>query len=109
MLVAGIDGGQSSTVAVVLDADGAVLGRGTSGPADHVDEPHDSRRAAQACERAVAAALTTGGEPADAPLAAVVIGLSGFEGVWHGIEPAFGDARVLRERLITAGVDLDRD
>jgi N-acetylglucosamine kinase-like BadF-type ATPase len=94
MLVAGVDGGQSSTVAVVLDADGGVLGRGTAGPADHVDEPRDSRRAAQACERAVAAALAAGGQPADAPLAAVVIGLSGYEGVWHGVEPAFGEARV---------------
>jgi N-acetylglucosamine kinase-like BadF-type ATPase len=32
--------------------------------------------------------------PADTPLTAVVIGLSGYEGAWHGREPAFGDALV---------------
>ena len=41
-IVAGIDGGQSSTIAVVLDASGELLGRGTAGPSDHVDEPAGS-------------------------------------------------------------------
>jgi N-acetylglucosamine kinase-like BadF-type ATPase len=91
---AGIDGGQSSTVAVVLDAYGTVLGRGTAGPSDHVGEPPNSRRAAVACESAVAAALAKAKLPADTPLAAVVIGMSGYEGQWHGREPAFGSATV---------------
>ena len=47
-IVAGIDGGQSSTVAVLMDARGTVLGRGTAGPSDHVDEPATSQRAAEA-------------------------------------------------------------
>jgi N-acetylglucosamine kinase-like BadF-type ATPase len=88
-LFAGIDGGQSSTVAVVVDAHGEVLGRGTAGPSDHVDEPATSQRAAQACEAAVAAALAAAHLPPDAPLEAVVIGLSGYEGKWHGREPHF--------------------
>ena len=58
-LYAGIDGGQSSTIAVVLDARGTVLGRGTAGPSDHVDEPANTQRAAQACESALAAAPMT--------------------------------------------------
>jgi glucosamine kinase len=88
-LFAGIDGGQSSTIAVVAGANGEVLGRGTAGPSDHVDEPATSQRAAQACEGALAAALAAAHLPLDAPLEAVVIGLSGYEGSWHGREPHF--------------------
>lgn len=87
--VAGIDGGQSSTTAVILDAQGLLLGRGTAGPSDHVDEPADSVRAAGACEAALAAALRAARLPADAVPAAVAVGLSGYEGTWHGRPPAF--------------------
>jgi glucosamine kinase len=93
-LFAGIDGGQSSTVAVVLDARGALLGRGTSGPSDHVDEPATTQRAAEACESALAAALAAAGLPAKTAIKAVVVGLSGYEGNWHGREPDFGAATV---------------
>jgi N-acetylglucosamine kinase-like BadF-type ATPase len=93
-LFAGIDGGQSSTVAVVLDERGTALGRGTAGPSDHVDEPATTQRAAAACETALAAALTAAGLPAGSPLKAVVVGLSGYEGRWHGREPDFGAAIV---------------
>jgi N-acetylglucosamine kinase-like BadF-type ATPase len=93
-LYVGIDGGQSSTIAVVLDERGTVRGRGTAGPSDHVDEPVTSERAAQACESAVAAALGAAGLPAGTALAAVVVGLSGYEGDWHGREPSFGSAVV---------------
>jgi glucosamine kinase len=91
---AGIDGGQSSTIAVVLDAHGAVLGRGTAGPSDHVDEPATTQRAAAACEAALAAALRAAGLAPDTAIAAVVVGLSGYEGNWHGREPDFGRAVV---------------
>ena len=87
--VAGIDGGQSSTIAVVLDEAGATIGRGTAGPSDHVDEPPDSQRAAAACEAALAAALRAANLPAGTPLGAVVVGLSGYEGAWHGRRPLF--------------------
>jgi N-acetylglucosamine kinase-like BadF-type ATPase len=93
-LFAGIDGGQSSTTAVVVSVSGDVLGRGTSGPCDHVDEPPNSRRCAEACENAVARALAAARLPEHSPLAAVVIGLSGYDGVFHGIPPVFGGARV---------------
>lgn len=89
MLFAGIDGGQSSTVAVVIDEHGTLLGRGTAGPSDHVDEPTGSSRAAHACEAALAHALERAGLPVESPLAAVTIGLSGYDGEWHGIEPRF--------------------
>ena len=93
-LVAGIDGGQSSTVAAIVDASGVVRGRGTAGPSDHVDEPDDSERAARACMQAVAHALTAAGLPRDTRLEAVTIGLSGYEGQWHGALPSFATANV---------------
>lgn len=80
---------------MVLDENGQILGRGNAGPSDHVDEPAGSRRAADACQRALAAALARAGLAADATLAAVVIGLSGFEGEWHGVEPRLA-ARTVR-------------
>jgi N-acetylglucosamine kinase-like BadF-type ATPase len=93
-LFAGIDGGQSSTTAVVVNGAGDVLGRGTAGPCDHVDEPPDSRRCAEACEAAVARALAAARLPAKSPLEAVVVGLSGYDGTFHGVPPRFDGARV---------------
>jgi len=91
---AGIDGGQSSTVAVILDQQGTLLGRGTAGPSDHVDEPATSQRAAAACESALAAAVAAGGLPAGMEPVSVVVGLSGYDGEWHGRQPVFGGAVV---------------
>jgi N-acetylglucosamine kinase-like BadF-type ATPase len=91
---AGIDGGQSSTTAVVMSGAGDVLGRGVAGPCDHVDEAADSRRCAEACETAVARALAAAALPASSVLEAVVIGLSGYDGTFHGVPPRFGNARV---------------
>lgn len=88
-LFAGIDGGQSHTEAVVVDAGGLILGRGTAGPSDHVGEAETSRRAAEACETALRRALEAAGLDPATPLAAVVAGISGFEGSWHGVEPVF--------------------
>jgi len=88
-LVAGIDGGQTATVAVVVGDDGTVLGRGSAGPSDHVGQPAGSDRAARACARAVTQALAAAGLPAETAFAAVVAGVSGFEGEWHGREPVF--------------------
>jgi N-acetylglucosamine kinase-like BadF-type ATPase len=93
-LYAGVDGGQSSTIAVVLDATGTQLGRAVAGPSDHVGEAPDSQRAAVACEGAVADALRDAGLPADSALTAVVIGISGYEGAWHGRDPCFPGAVV---------------
>jgi N-acetylglucosamine kinase-like BadF-type ATPase len=94
-LVAGIDGGQSSTSAVVVDQNGVVLGRGHAGPADHVDEPPGSRKFAEAS----AAALTRALEAAELPLAvrfeAVHVGLSGYDGDFDGAQPQFA-ARTVR-------------
>lgn len=85
--VAGIDGGQSSTSAVIIDETGAVRGRGTAGPADHVDEEPGSRKFAQACERSIIRALEAGGLPRKTRFAAVCAGLSGFDADFDGVMP----------------------
>jgi glucosamine kinase len=90
VLIAGIDGGQSSTGAVVIDAtSGEILARDRSGPSDHVGELRDSERAALACEMSLSVALATAGLDMKTPFAAVGIGMSGYEGAWHGRMPAF--------------------
>jgi N-acetylglucosamine kinase-like BadF-type ATPase len=94
VLVAGIDGGQSSTTAVVMNGAAEPLGRGSAGPCDHVDEPADSQRCAEACETAVARALAAAGMPERSPLDAVVLGLSGYDGTFHGVLPRFGSTPV---------------
>jgi len=86
-VVAGIDAGQSSTRAVLIDESGRVLGRGNAGAADHIDEPADSRRLAEACEHAIAEALAAAHLDPRLPLDAVVVGLSGYEGTIRGAQP----------------------
>ncbi len=82
--LAGIDGGQSSTAAALVDERGAVLGRGTAGPAAHVDEPPGSARCAQACAGALARAVAAAGLPAGTALEAVHVGLSGWDAGFDG-------------------------
>jgi len=92
--VAGIDAGQSATQAAILDELGRVVGRGHAGAADHIDEPADSRRLADACERAVREAFTAAHLPPSTELEAVVIGLSGYEGAIRGAPPRLASQQV---------------
>ncbi|MDQ6944661.1 MAG: ATPase, partial [Candidatus Eremiobacteraeota bacterium] len=92
--VAGIDGGQSSTTAVVVDEKGVVRGRGGAGPADHVDEPPGSRKFADACTTALLRALEAAGLPRDTRFAAVHAGLSGYDEHFDGVRPVFGSDTV---------------
>lgn len=87
--VVGIDGGQSSTTAVVVDEKGVVRGRGTAGPADHVDEPPGSRKFADAATTALARALEAARLPRDTRFAAVHAGLSGYDEHFDGARPVF--------------------
>jgi N-acetylglucosamine kinase-like BadF-type ATPase len=93
-LFGGIDGGQSSTTAVVGDADGRVLGRGSAGPADEVGCDARSTRLKDALEGALAAALDDAGLPRDTRFEAIVAGVSGYAGASVGIAPGFNAARV---------------
>jgi glucosamine kinase len=77
-LFAGIDGGQSSTVAIVGDARVA-LGRGSGPPADLVGEARGSSRQADALDTALAAALVAARLDPRARFDAIVAGISGFD------------------------------
>jgi glucosamine kinase len=79
MLVAGIDGGASSTTCLIADDAGRVLGRGVGGPVDHLYRAEGRRRTSQALAEALDAAFRDAGLPRSAPLGAVVAGLTGLE------------------------------
>jgi N-acetylglucosamine kinase-like BadF-type ATPase len=74
----GVDGGQSSTVAVVGDADGE-LGRGIGPPADLVGKPRDPRLQAAAIGAAIEGARAAAGLPPRTRVAGLVAGISGFD------------------------------
>ncbi|MBV8424511.1 MAG: hypothetical protein JO349_04920 [Candidatus Eremiobacteraeota bacterium] len=94
-LYAGIDGGQSSTVALIADERQTILGHGVSGPCDHIGQPADSPRFAHALEDAIGAALQEAALPPDSTFEAVVAGISGYEGAIHGIAPKLNAPRVV--------------
>lgn len=93
-LYAGIDGGQSSTVAVVADERKTILGRGVAGPCDHIGQAVDSPRFARALEHAVSLALMDAKLPMDSEFEAIVAGISGYEGEIHGLAPKLSARRI---------------
>ena len=95
MLFAGIDAGQSSTLAAIGDEHGTVLGRGTAGPADEIGADAQSTRLRDALEGALAAALANAHLPADSPIESIVAGISGYEGRVYGVPPKLPSSRVL--------------
>lgn len=77
-LYAGVDGGQSSTVAAI--GDGArEFARATGPPADLVGRPRDPALQAAVVDTAVAAALARAGLDPALRLAGLVAGISGFD------------------------------
>lgn len=72
----GIDGGQSSTLALLCDQTGAVLGVGHAGPSNHVHEPGGKERLENALRESVQAAFADADLPL-APLAAACCGMTG--------------------------------
>ena len=95
ILVAGIDGGQSSTVAVVGDESGRVLGRGTSGPSDEIGAGPESTRLRDALRSALDDALARAGMPRGTRCDAVVAGISGYNGRVYGRPPELAARRVV--------------
>lgn len=93
-LVAGIDGGQSSTVAAIGDETGREIGRGVAGPSDEVAQGPDSTRLRDALRGALAAACAQAGLPPDVRFEAIVAGISGYEGRVYGAPPELPAANV---------------
>jgi N-acetylglucosamine kinase-like BadF-type ATPase len=94
LLVAGIDGGQSSTVALVADETGRILGRGAAGPADEIGTGPESTRLRDALHGALHDATVHAGIATDATFAAIVAGISGYNGTQRGRPPRLPSERV---------------
>jgi len=94
----GVDGGQSSTTALIGDASGRVLGVGRGGPCNHVSGPEARARFSAAVGGCVAQARVAAGLPSDLAFEAACFGFSG--------SPSDKDALVasmftLRRRLLS--------
>lgn len=77
-LFLGVDGGKSSTKAVVGDESGRVLGTGAGGPANHVGEAEGRERLSRAVTECVGLACRQAGiEPAQVRFEAACFGMSG--------------------------------
>jgi N-acetylglucosamine kinase-like BadF-type ATPase len=87
LLVAGIDGGQSSTVAVIGDERGRILGTGAAGPADEIGAGPDSTRLRDALGGALEDARRRAQLPQQSRFAAIVAGISGYDGRVYGRAP----------------------
>lgn len=91
---AGLDGGQSSTTAVIGSLDGRILARGAGPPADEVAQGPESTRLRDALSSALADAVASAGLGREVRFAAIVAGISGYEGRVLGREPVLPAERV---------------
>jgi len=92
---AGIDGGQSSTTAVIAGESGEILGRGTAGPADEVGEGPESTRLRDALSTALSNAMKNAQLDASLQFECVVAGISGYEGRVYGKPPELPARKVV--------------
>lgn len=91
--VAGIDGGQTATAAVIGDERGRIAGRGVAGPADEVGQGAGSSRMHDALSNALRAACKDAGLAVNTHFEAIVAGVSGYEGRVYGKVPELPAAR----------------
>ncbi len=75
-VVLAIDGGQSSTLALIANLKGEVLGYGQAGPSNHVDEPGGRERLETAVMTSARGALDNAGASAE-QVRAVCLGMTG--------------------------------
>jgi N-acetylglucosamine kinase-like BadF-type ATPase len=73
----GVDGGQSSTTALVGDGDGRVVGYGRGGPCNHVKTGDGREKFVHAIGGCVGAALAQAGLPPDVAFRSACLGFSG--------------------------------
>lgn len=95
MLVAGIDGGQSNTIAIVGDETGRILARGTGGPADEIGVAPDSTRLRDALLDALRDAARRAQLPESVNFDAIVAGVSGYNGRVYGRLPQMPSERFI--------------
>src|SRR5438093_845963 len=89
--VLGIDGGQTTTTAVIADETGALLGAGVGGPANHIHEPGGVERVRKSLSDAIASAIESAGIQAES-LACAYLGMTGgsaeMEAICKPVVPA---------------------
>ena len=93
-LYAGIDAGQSATVAAIGDEQGREIARGSAGPADELGETSQSTRLRDALHAALGEALRSAGLAETTQFASIVAGVSGYDGSVRGAPPALPSANV---------------
>ena len=77
-LFLGVDGGQSSTTALIGDGDGRVLGTGSGGPCNHVGAAEGARKLRSSVSACVAQACEGAGiDPGTVRFASACFGMSG--------------------------------
>ena len=74
--VLGVDGGQTSTTAVVMDESGVLRGVGSGGPANHIHEPGGIDRVRRSLRESILAACTNAGSRR-LPIASAYLGMTG--------------------------------
>jgi glucosamine kinase len=91
---AGIDGGQTTTTALIADESGTILGRGVGGPCDEIAQTEGSRRLAAALEDALRSAFLDAGLDPETECASIVAGISGYDGTIVGAAPRLRAGRI---------------
>ncbi|HEX5501581.1 MAG TPA: BadF/BadG/BcrA/BcrD ATPase family protein [Thermomicrobiales bacterium] len=97
-----VDGGQTSTKALLVAPDGTVLGRGAGGPCDRFDAPGGAARnraGIQGAIRAASAAAAADGHPSPGRVAAIGLGLTGY----HAGGPDLPALAVLVREVLAPG------
>jgi glucosamine kinase len=104
LLAAGIDGGATRTRAVLVGADGTILGYGSAGPSNY-DNVGEATAAANLHEAVEAARRAAGSD--DRPIASMFLGMAGV--VSHADREAV--RRMVRARALApdGAVDVDHD
>ncbi len=93
-LLISVDGGQSSTLALVARPDGTILGTGLAGPSNHVLEPGGMERLRTALDDSITRALTEAGAEAG-EVSSVFLGMTGGAATAREMtQPRFPGARV---------------
>jgi N-acetylglucosamine kinase-like BadF-type ATPase len=104
-LVLAVDGGQTSSKAIIASFDGVILGWGTGSPCDHLDGPHGYQRNRDAIHSSARAALADAGATPDR-IAAVGLGLTSAPRE-SDTKPIF--SRIVRELCDPATIWVDAD
>lgn len=93
-LILGVDGGQTSTAALLVSSDGTIIGAGYGGPANHIHEAGGMERMQRSLRDAVTGAFEQAGI-APASVDSVCFGMTGGAELVPQVAPKFLEARIL--------------